>query len=106
MTWSDPMTPVKLPVPYWMEKGMPTGWYVLERDGWNLVCSAGGGRGREQQRRAMAPGQTPKPAPWGLPQERVAHEERGRAGVVLGRDKGKLPEWREVCQGLTRAMLL
>lgn len=25
-TWSDPMIPVRLPVPYWMEKGVPITW--------------------------------------------------------------------------------
>lgn len=32
------MTPVKLPVPYWMEKGVPIAWYVLDCDGRNLAC--------------------------------------------------------------------
>lgn len=100
------MTPVKLPVPYWMEKGTPTGWYVLECDGWNLACSAGRGRGREQQHPATAPGQTPAPAPWGLLQEGAAHEESGCAGVVLGRDNSNLPKWWEVCYGLARVVLL
>lgn len=25
-TWSEPMIPVRLPVPYWMEKGVPITW--------------------------------------------------------------------------------
>lgn len=26
VTWSEPMIPVRLPVPYWMEKGVPITW--------------------------------------------------------------------------------